>query len=71
MESTYKLVEVEIEEGGAITTEPYLRQSAPEGGCGTGRCQCSPGHWLSLSDGEHVFVVHFESREALEAALHT
>lgn len=37
------------DEPGAIYTEGHISLSAPGGGCGLGSCNCSPGHWISVS----------------------
>jgi hypothetical protein len=36
-------------DGGAVHTEGHLQISHPKGGCGLGRCNCSPGHWIAVS----------------------
>jgi hypothetical protein len=34
---------------GAIRTEGCISVSAPNGGCGSTGCGCSPGHWISAT----------------------
>ena len=35
--------------GGAVFVEGTIQFSYPEGGCGAGNCNCSEGHWISIS----------------------
>lgn len=63
-----------VEGGGSVNVDGGTRYSALEGGCGMGRCNCSPGHWLSVinprtPDGVvSGYTAHFDSRAELEAA---
>lgn len=63
-----------VDGGGAVNVEGSTRYSAPEGGCGSRGCNCSPGHWLSVieprtPDGVVAgYTAHFDSRAELEAA---
>jgi len=34
--------------GGAVVVNGGIHTSAPEGGCGSGNCNCSPGHWITI-----------------------
>jgi len=36
-------------------------QSADNGGCGTGDCHCSPGLWITASEGKETVIAHFGS----------
>ncbi len=38
-----------LKSGGAIYAEGSIGFSDPKGGCGAGNCNCSEGHWLSIS----------------------
>jgi len=64
-----------VKDGGAVITTGAIRRSHPDGGCGTGNCSCSPGHWVSIieprtEDGiVKATKIHFESREEMEEYL--
>ena len=34
---------------GAVHSEGHISVSAPNGGCGSTGCGCSPGHWISAT----------------------
>ncbi len=40
-----------IASGGAVHTEPAIKYSANNGGCGSNGCHCSDGHWICLCNG--------------------
>ena len=40
--------------------EVWVKTSAPRGGCPSG-CSCTPGLWVSMSDGAHIAIAHFGS----------
>lgn len=61
--------------GGAVVTEGRLTQSARNGGCGLDGCNCSPGHYISITkprteDGivEGITVV-FDNQEEMDSFL--
>ena len=43
--------------------EPWLKISDRDGGCGHQDCNCSPGFWISLSDGKKGYLINCESRD--------
>lgn len=52
-----------------IPGREFVAMSAKTGGCGLGTCNCSPGHWLSVGNGDITIQVHFPSRRAMMRAL--
>lgn len=59
-------------EAGAVVTTGRISTSHPKGGCGAGRCNCSPGHWLSVVKPRtengivEGYYIQFDSRKELE-----
>ena len=52
---------------GKKNSTPFLYSSHPDGGCqGPGFCNCSPGWWITVSDGEVGLRVQFDSKEEYE-----
>lgn len=60
--------------GGAVVVDGRVGYSAPDGGCGSEGCNCSPGHWFSkvhprTPDGVVFgYTAHFSSREEMLSA---
>ena len=52
---------------GVRNEEPLIRVSGTTGeGC---PCGCSPGFWVSVSDGKTGLLVHFDTKEEYTKAL--
>lgn len=54
---------------GRRRVKPFLRVSTVEGGCPLEGCNCSPGYWLSVSDGRAGLLVRFQSKRAMISAM--
>jgi hypothetical protein len=58
-------------EPGAVETTAKTIVSVPRGGCGSPGCNCSPGHWISITKARTSAGVitgktmHFKSRKDL------
>ena len=58
-------------EEGAVHTAAGVSLSKPGGGCGADECNCSPGHWISVTFPREKngtvrgFCMRFESRREL------
>ena len=42
---------------------PFVFMSDLDGGCGLPACNCSPGHWITISDGDHALKVKLSMAE--------
>jgi hypothetical protein len=58
---TWKYDEEDVRAGRQRAPDPKFRwwMSADSGGCGSSGCQCSPGLWISASQGNEIAVAHF------------
>ncbi len=56
---------------GAVNVKKGVTISAPRGGCGMLGCNCSPGHWIVISNGRTKAgvltgkTIHFDTRKEL------
>lgn len=44
------------------TSDPFVRVSMDKG-CSLAGCHCSPGYWISVSDGERTLYVNLTPEE--------
>jgi len=51
-----------------LNTIPFVRSSRGEG-CGLAGCECSPGFWLSVSNGEVGLRIYFDTLKEMESCL--
>ena len=58
--------EIERSGSGAITSVRGVRAVLDDSGCGLDNCNCSPGYWISISDGETLLRVNLTEEEARE-----
>jgi len=60
--------------GGLVDVHGSISKSAPGGGCGNDGCECSPGHWICITNPRTEsgavlgYTVFFGTRRKLEAA---
>ena len=61
----------EIGDDGLSETRPFIGRSAntDKGGCGSPGCNCSPGHWVNISNGKFGLCAHFESKHEMDLFL--
>ena len=50
---------------GMVESRPFARMSKGDG-CGLGNCNCSPGYWITLSDGNMFIRAQFNSKDEFE-----
>jgi hypothetical protein len=67
MRITSERVSKKLVKRGQLVGEPFARFSFGKG-CGSGTCNCSPGYWITLSDGQRIIRAEF-SKEEVAAGL--
>lgn len=70
MQITTHPIDPELVKNGQVVGEPMIRFS-DGAGCGSEHCNCSPGYWISISDGKTLIKAQFDNEIEYKKFLQT